>query len=117
MVISRWHEQDLAGELLAEPDGMWTHINVPAIASAGVADALGREPGVAMVSALGRTAESFHEIKRAVGSARRGNSTPNSRSQISTCRAEPSSSKRRNTVTIASRTASSGVITTRSSSS
>ena len=31
-------------------------------------DALNREPGVAVVSVLGRTAESFREIKRAVGS-------------------------------------------------
>ena len=42
-------------------------INVPAISESGVPDALDREPGVAMVSALGRTAEGFAEIKRAVG--------------------------------------------------
>ena len=40
---------------------------MPAISESGVPDALHREPGVAMVSALGRTAEGFAEIKRAVG--------------------------------------------------
>lgn len=65
--MTRWSELDLAGELLAEPGSTWRHINVPAISEAGVPDALGREPGVAMVSALGRTAEGFAEIRRAVG--------------------------------------------------
>ena len=67
VVMSRWHPNDLAGELLAEPGSPWTYVNVPAISESGVPDALDREPGVAMVSALGRTAEGFAEIKRAVG--------------------------------------------------
>ncbi len=67
VVMSRWHPADLAGELLAEPGSPWTFANVPAISESGVPDALDREPGVAMVSALGRTAEGFVEIKRAVG--------------------------------------------------
>ncbi len=66
--MSRFHPNDLAGELLAEPGSPWTHVNIPALSTSGVPDALGREPGVAMVSALGRTAEGFDEIKRAVGS-------------------------------------------------
>jgi hypothetical protein len=53
------------GELLAE--GGWEYINIPAVSEAGIPDALHREPGVAMISALGRTAEGFAEIKRAVG--------------------------------------------------
>jgi hypothetical protein len=68
VVTSRWHAEDLAGELLGEPEGAWRHVNVPAIATAGVADALGREPGTAVVSALGRDLEGFREIQRAVGS-------------------------------------------------
>ena len=44
------------------------HVNVPAIATAGVPDALGREPGMAVVCALGRDLDGFLEIKRAVGS-------------------------------------------------
>jgi len=65
--MTRWHPDDLAGELLAEPGSRWKHVNVPAISESGVPDALGRDPGVAMTSALGRTAEGFAEIKRAVG--------------------------------------------------
>lgn len=68
LITTRWHPQDLAGVLLAEEPGRWSVINIPAVAEAGVPDALHRDPGVAMVSALGRTAESFAEIKRAVGS-------------------------------------------------
>ena len=69
VVATRWAETDLSGELLAEDGTRWTHINVPAISTPGVPDALDREPGVGMTTALGeRTTEDFEEIKRAVGS-------------------------------------------------
>jgi hypothetical protein len=68
VVTSRWDPADLAGELLADDGGVWRHVNIPAIATAGVADVLRREPGTAVVSALGRDLEGFREIKRAVGS-------------------------------------------------
>lgn len=42
-------------------------MNVPAVAAAGIPDALEREPGTPMISALGRTGEQFNEIRRAVG--------------------------------------------------
>jgi hypothetical protein len=67
VVASRWHEDDLIGALLAEPGSPWVHVNIPAISEAGVPDALGRQPSVAMTSALGRTHEQFQEIKCAVG--------------------------------------------------
>jgi hypothetical protein len=68
VVLTRWHEDDIAGELLAEPGSRWTHINIPAVSTAGVPDALGREQtGIAMVSAIGRSAEDFAEIRRGVG--------------------------------------------------
>lgn len=67
LVMTRWHERDLAGELLdAEPD-VWTHTNVPAVAETGVPDALGRAPGTAMTSALGFTAEHFAAARRTSG--------------------------------------------------
>ncbi|OKH80880.1 hypothetical protein EB75_18905 [Mycobacterium sp. ST-F2] len=67
LVMTRWHERDLAGELLdAEPD-VWTHTNVPAVADTGVPDALGRAPGVAMTSALGFTADHFAAARRTSG--------------------------------------------------
>lgn len=68
VVLTRWHEEDIAGELLAEPGSRWRHINIPAVSTAGVPDALEREQtGVAMVSAIGRTAGQFAEIRRGVG--------------------------------------------------
>ncbi len=67
LVMTRWHERDLAGELLdAEPD-VWTHTNVPAVAETGVPDALGRTHGTAMSSALGFTAEHFAAARRTSG--------------------------------------------------
>ncbi|KWX25622.1 hypothetical protein AFM11_05165 [Mycolicibacterium wolinskyi] len=69
VVLTRWHEEDLAGALLGEPGSRWRVVNVPAISTAGVPDALGREhSGVAMTSALGRTVEQFREIEHEVGS-------------------------------------------------
>nr|MCH9728738.1 hypothetical protein [Actinomycetes bacterium] len=68
VVATRWHPDDLIGTLLADEPDTWTHVNVPAISEAGVLDSLHRPPGQAMVSALGRTADGFAEIKRAVGS-------------------------------------------------
>ncbi len=59
LMMTRWHEPDLAGELLdSEPD-VWQHTNVPAMATAGVPDALAREPGATMTSALGFTPEHY----------------------------------------------------------
>lgn len=68
VILTRWHEQDIAGELLAEPDSRWHCVNIPAVATSGVPDALGRRPGVALTSANGFTLERFTEIKSEVGS-------------------------------------------------
>lgn len=68
VVLTRWHEHDIAGELLDEPGSRWRHVNIPAISTAGVPDSLQRDSsGVAMVSAIGRTADDFAEIRRGVG--------------------------------------------------
>ena len=68
VLATRWSADDLIGNLTSDDDTRWTHINVPAIATAGVPDALGRQPGAAVTSALGRDLEGFREIQRAVGS-------------------------------------------------
>lgn len=53
VVLTRWHENDLAGQLLAAPDGhRWRVVKIPAIAEAPD-DPLGREVGEPMVSARG----------------------------------------------------------------
>lgn len=73
LIQTRWHENDLAGFLLDQdakrPEGEreWTHINIPAVATAGVPDALGRAEGEPLVSARGRTVEDWRRIEYAVG--------------------------------------------------
>jgi hypothetical protein len=68
VVATRWHPEDLPGALLAADGSRWTHVNIPAVATAGVPDALNREPDTAVVSALGYTAQDFADTRRAVGS-------------------------------------------------
>lgn len=73
VILTRWHEDDLAGRLLAAEDGhLWRVINIPAEAdhdpNTGQVDPLGREPGEFMESARGRTREDWQAKKVAVGS-------------------------------------------------
>jgi len=68
LVMTRWHEADLAGSLLKQEPGRWRQTNVPAVSDPKVSDALGRDrPGVAMVSALGFTAAHFAALRLTVG--------------------------------------------------
>lgn len=47
LIMTRWHEDDLAGRILASEDGPnWTVVSLPALAEAN--DPLGREPGAAL---------------------------------------------------------------------
>ncbi|GAA2732283.1 phage terminase large subunit [Streptomyces nogalater] len=73
VVLTRWHEDDLAGRLLAQDvRGEWRHINVPAQAdhdpNQGQTDPLGRAPGEYLISARGRTAKDWEETRQDVGS-------------------------------------------------
>lgn len=78
LIMTRWHEDDLAGRLLAadargEGEG-WTVLNIPAEAdhdpAKGEADPLGREPGEFLLSArtnpdgTSRTRAQWEKIKR-----------------------------------------------------
>ncbi|UYP17733.1 terminase family protein [Rhodococcus sp. Z13] len=73
VIQTRWHENDLAGEIIATEaelppeERTWRHINIPAISEAGIPDELGRPPGVAMISARGRTQDQFEARRRQVG--------------------------------------------------
>lgn len=68
LILTRWHEKDLAGKLLAAPDGhLWTVLNIPAQADAED-DPLGREIGEYLDSARGRTEQQWAAIKVRVGS-------------------------------------------------
>lgn len=67
VVNTRWHEKDLAGELLAREPEVWVSTNIPAVSDAKVPDVLGRPPGVWMTSANGFTPEVYLRRRRSVG--------------------------------------------------
>lgn len=73
LIMTRWHEDDLAGRLLAAEDGhIWNVINIPAQADhnpeLGQTDPLGRDVGEWLESARGRTAEDWEAKRISVGS-------------------------------------------------
>jgi predicted phage terminase large subunit-like protein len=73
MILTRWHEDDLAGRFLSAPDGhLWRVVNIPALADhdpeKGQTDPLGRAPGEWLVSARNRSPEEWEAIKVRVGS-------------------------------------------------
>jgi predicted phage terminase large subunit-like protein len=73
VVLTRWHEDDLAGRLLAQDvRHEWRHINIPAQADhkpeEGQTDPLGRAPGEFLTSARGRTAKDWEDTRHDVGS-------------------------------------------------
>jgi len=73
VILTRWHEDDLAGRLLAAEDAhRWRVLNIPAQADhdpvKGEVDPLGREPGQYLTSARGRTVRQWEQIRVAVGS-------------------------------------------------
>lgn len=73
LVLTRWHEDDLAGRLLAAEDGhLWRVINIPALADhdpeKGQTDPLGRKPGEWLQSARRRTVAQWEAIRIRAGS-------------------------------------------------
>lgn len=72
LINTRWHEDDLAGRLIAAEDGdRWRVINIPALAdhdpAKGEVDPLGRAPGEWLQSARGRTSAEWEAIRIQVG--------------------------------------------------
>lgn len=72
MILTRWHEDDLAGRMIAAPDGhLWRVLRLPVIADhdpdENETDPLGRAPGEYLVSARGRTPEDWEAIRTRVG--------------------------------------------------
>lgn len=67
LIMTRWHDEDLAGRLLREQPGRWTVIRLPALADhdadGGEADPLGREPGDPLWPEHGYTRE-WYDDKR-----------------------------------------------------
>jgi predicted phage terminase large subunit-like protein len=73
MILTRWHEDDLAGKMMGAEDGaVWKFINIPAMADhnpdKGETDPLGRQPGEYLVSTRGRTVTQWEAIRKRVGS-------------------------------------------------
>ena len=71
VILTRWHEDDLAGRLLAQDDTEWRVLNIPAQADhdpeKGEVDILGREPGEFMESTRRRTEDQWERRKREAG--------------------------------------------------
>jgi predicted phage terminase large subunit-like protein len=72
LIMTRWHQLDLAGRLLAAEDGhLWNVVNIPAQADhnpdKGETDILGRVPGEYLESTRGRTPEQWEAIKKRAG--------------------------------------------------
>lgn len=69
LILTRWHELDLAGRLIAEDtEAGWRVLNIPAQCEDPSSDPLGREAGEYMISARGRTREQWEARKRTAGS-------------------------------------------------
>lgn len=73
VILTRWHEDDIVGRLLAGEDGSrWRVINIPALADhhpeKGETDPLGRQPGEWLESARQRTITDWEQIRLQVGS-------------------------------------------------
>lgn len=63
LILTRWHEDDLAGRILNAEDGhLWKVISIPAQAETAT-DPLGRSLGEFMASARGRTQAQWEAIK------------------------------------------------------
>ncbi len=64
ILMTRWHEMDLAGYLLTEHEDKWEEIRLPALAEAE--DPLGRKPGEALCSER-YPVEALNKIQAAIG--------------------------------------------------
>ncbi|WP_238650930.1 phage terminase large subunit [Kocuria sp. HSID16901] len=71
LILTRWHEDDLAGRLMKTDRDSWEFLRIPAQADhrpeQGERDPLDREPGEFMTSARGRTVKQWEYRKRASG--------------------------------------------------
>lgn len=67
MILTRWHDDDLAGYLLGQDTG-WELLNIPAQCVDEESDPLGRELGEYLLSTRGHTVEDWEAVKKSVGS-------------------------------------------------
>ena len=69
VILTRWHEDDLAGRLIKDDPGRWTVLNIPAQCEDPETDPLGRAAGEYLASVQGRTREQWEQRKREAGPA------------------------------------------------
>jgi hypothetical protein len=72
LIMTRWHEDDLAGRLIGEADAdptsePWTIVHIPAQCDDPATDVLGRSAGEYLASARRRTVAQWEATKAAVG--------------------------------------------------
>lgn len=71
VILTRWHDDDLAGQLMRKDPGMWEFLRIPAQADhrpeIGESDPLGREPGEYMKSVQGFTTREWEMRKKSSG--------------------------------------------------
>lgn len=68
LILTRWHEDDLAGRLRTlDSEAGWRILNIPAQCEEPT-DPLGRQPGEYMISARGRTRQQWEQRKLTAGS-------------------------------------------------
>lgn len=67
VIMTRWHEDDLAGRLTTHDPNMWRTVTIPAQADSEN-DPLGRAPGEWLESVQGRQPADWERIRRTVGS-------------------------------------------------
>jgi predicted phage terminase large subunit-like protein len=63
LIMTRWHEDDLAGRLLSQEPEKWNYVNLPAEAEEN--DVLGREVGEALFPEIGKDTEWLQDFKKA----------------------------------------------------
>jgi predicted phage terminase large subunit-like protein len=66
LVLTRWHEDDLAGRMVRDGSDNWTVLELPALAEPD--DALGRDPGAALCPGLGFDEAWLADTKAELGS-------------------------------------------------
>lgn len=68
IIMTRWHEDDLVGRLIAQDTArQWHVVNLPAVADEGELDILGRKPGETLWPEHGFDAEWAEQTKRVQG--------------------------------------------------
>lgn len=67
VILTRWHDDDLAGRLVKDQPDTWEVLNIPAVCDDPVNDPLGRAEGEYMISAQGRDHDQWEQRRIEAG--------------------------------------------------